>query len=169
MYFAKEIHCIGFRQRKKKMKLLVQLCWKAVSCLLREGNPRGRLPGPYSTQGRLGHEGQSSRWKALEGGWAQGQADGCLTRDRRAPPLPHYLHQLEGKPLMEDAIDSGTPRELQRVHLVSRALYPLFKVHPKLLDHPTRKKKTRTLSRGFNKASVLCPESSHGSVPSFHF
>lgn len=154
MYFAKEIHCIGFCQRKKQMKILVQLCWKVLSCLLREGNHRGRLPGPYTTQGGLRHEGQSSRWKALEGGWAQGQADGCLTRDRRAQPLPHYLHQLKGKPLMEDAIDSGAPRELQRVHLVSRALYPLFKVHPKLLDHPMRKKKTRTLSRGFNKASV---------------
>lgn len=61
-------------------------------------------------------------------------------RDRRAQP--RYLHQLKRKPLVEDAIDAGTPRELQCVHLVSRALDPLFKVHPKLLDHPTRKKKS---------------------------
>lgn len=61
--------------------------------------------------------------------------------EQRARPAQHYLHQLEGKPLVEDSINPGAPGELQCVHLVSRALDPLLKVHPKLLDHPMRKEK----------------------------
>lgn len=57
--------------------------------------------------------------------------------------LSTYLYQLKGKALMKDAIDSGTPRQLQCIHLISRALNSLLKVHSKLLDHPSRKEKAK--------------------------
>lgn len=52
------------------------------------------------------------------------------------PGGSQYLHQFKGEALVEDAVDAGTARQFQRIHLVPRALDPLLKVHPKLLNHP---------------------------------
>lgn len=52
------------------------------------------------------------------------------------PGGSQYLHQFKGEALVEDAVDAGTTRQFQRIHLVPRALDPLLKVHPKLLNHP---------------------------------
>lgn len=60
--------------------------------------------------------------------------------------LTTYLYQFKGKAFMKDAIDSGPPRQLQCVHLVSRALDSLLKVHSKLLDHPSRKENSQDRS-----------------------
>lgn len=38
---------------------------------------------------------------------------------------------------MEDAVDSRSAGEFQRVHLIARALDPLLEVHAELLHHPT--------------------------------
>ncbi len=54
---------------------------------------------------------------------------------RRAHVLSH-LHQLEGETLVEDAIDSGSSRQLIRVYLISRALDTLLEIHRELLHHP---------------------------------
>lgn len=70
---------------------------------------------------------------------------------------------------MEDSINSGAPRELQRVHLVSRAFDPLFKVHPKLLDHPTRKGKPKSQGEGSDTAPELCSMANCGLHAPFHF
>lgn len=37
---------------------------------------------------------------------------------------------------MEDAVDPGTTQQFIGVHLISRALNALLKVHTKLLNHP---------------------------------
>lgn len=49
---------------------------------------------------------------------------------------PFYLDQLEGEALVEDPVDSGSPRQLVRVNLVTGTLNALLKVYCKLLDHP---------------------------------
>lgn len=49
-----------------------------------------------------------------------------------------HLHQLKRKALMEDAVDLCTTRQIGGIHLVSRSLYALLKVHAKLLNHPTK-------------------------------
>lgn len=55
-----------------------------------------------------------------------------------SPRLHAYLHQLKGKALMKDAVDAGSPGQLQCVYLISGAFNSLLKVHSKLLDHPSR-------------------------------
>lgn len=49
---------------------------------------------------------------------------------------PFYLDQLEGEALVEDPVDTGSPRQLVRVNLVTGTLNALLKVYGKLLDHP---------------------------------
>lgn len=53
-----------------------------------------------------------------------------------APCLHTNLEQFKGKAFMEDTVDPGTAQQLICVHLVSRALNALLKVHTKLLNHP---------------------------------
>ena len=47
-----------------------------------------------------------------------------------------YLDEFEGEALMKDAVDLGSAGQVGGVHLISRPLDALFKVHAELLHHP---------------------------------
>lgn len=49
-----------------------------------------------------------------------------------------HLHQLEGEALMKDPVDLCTTGQVGGIHLISRPLYALLKVHTKLLHHPIK-------------------------------
>lgn len=48
------------------------------------------------------------------------------------------LDQLKREALMEDAVDLGSTRQLNGVHLIARTFDALLEVHRELLNHPVR-------------------------------
>lgn len=68
---------LAFVRGKKKKRKEIFCTSLLESCKL---PAQGRKLLRDASRATLRHEGQSSRFNALGGGWAQGQADGCLTR-----------------------------------------------------------------------------------------
>lgn len=68
--------------------------------------------------------------------WTPGKHNIFIETTHRGHALKNHLNQLKRKALVEDAIDPRSPRQLHRVHLISRTLDALLEIHGKLLHHP---------------------------------